>query len=94
MPQSYEGGLGSNLNSPVSPVSLGRRKSNIWQTTQHAITDAPPTYEDAVLLSEDVDVGVADGPRREYPMQSGYFSRLPEAGLAMDEKGSLPRAFT
>lgn len=39
-----------------------------------AMVDAPPTYEDAVLRDvDDVDIMVADGPRREYPLQSGYF---------------------
>lgn len=53
---------------------------DIWQPIQpqHAVhmamVDAPPTYEDAVLRDvDDVDIMVADGPRREYPLQSGYF---------------------
>ena len=39
-----------------------------------AMADAPPTYEDAMLREiDDVDIMVADGPRREYPLQPGYF---------------------
>jgi len=39
-----------------------------------AMADAPPTYEDAVLGEiSSVNIMVADGPRREYPLQPGYF---------------------
>ncbi|KAF8474296.1 hypothetical protein BDZ91DRAFT_845629 [Kalaharituber pfeilii] len=58
---------------PVSPIPPVRSRSEIWRTPQGLPLDAPPPYEDAMFLSEDVDVGVADGPRRQYPMEEGYF---------------------
>ncbi|KAF8458021.1 hypothetical protein BGX38DRAFT_1155113 [Terfezia claveryi] len=63
---SHEGGsgIGGEIWQPVQPQ----------HAVHMAMVDAPPTYEDAVLREvDDVDIMVADGPRREYPLQSGYF---------------------
>ena len=57
-------GAGGEIWQPVQPQ----------QTVHMPMADTPPTYQDAMLREiGDVDIIVADGPRREYPLQPGYF---------------------
>ena len=80
-----------SLSLPTSPFSLlspAANKSEVWLQQQFP-NDAPPTYEDAILLEGDMDVEVAGGPRnrdRQYPIQEGYFSGISEVEMVQDEK--------
>lgn len=61
---------------------------------QQAVLDAPPTYEDTVLRDlDDVDVTVADGPRREYPLQPAYFEGATGEDFGDGDRKRMSRLF-
>ena len=77
--------------APQTP-GIGTGGPAVWVPADNEYPEAPPpAYEEAVLGQDDVDLGVADGPRdrhRLYPLGEGYFSGISEVDLVRDYKSS------